>query len=128
MSHARRPRRTKFPVFSQLAGNLASRDGFAQDCLLQRRVCELSVPTSFSRVPVRTQLLNAAGALAVASGMNTVFAGVNLARDEAYRQMIGRGFRSQAQIVTLHRPNAPGLQPARRLRARRLAMTIRSPR
>ena len=53
-------------------------------------------------------LLNAAGALAVASGMNTLFAGVNLSRDEAYRQMIGRGFRSQAQIVTLHRPNAPG--------------------
>jgi hypothetical protein len=52
-------------------------------------------------------LLDAVGALAVACGMNTVFAGVNLAREEAYRQMIGRGFRSQAQIVTLHRPNEP---------------------
>ena len=31
----------KFPVFSLLAGNLGSRDGFARDCLLQRRVlCE----------------------------------------------------------------------------------------
>jgi len=30
-----------FPVFSQLAGNLAFRDEFARDCLLQRRVmCE----------------------------------------------------------------------------------------
>jgi hypothetical protein len=33
-----------FPVFSQLAGNLACRDEFARDCLLQRRVCEPSVP------------------------------------------------------------------------------------
>jgi hypothetical protein len=28
----------KFPAFSQLAGNLAFRDGFARDCPLQRRV------------------------------------------------------------------------------------------
>ena len=34
----------KFPVFSQLAGKLGFRDGFARDSLLQRRVCELSVP------------------------------------------------------------------------------------
>ena len=27
-----------FPVFSQLAGKLAVRDGFARDCPLQRRV------------------------------------------------------------------------------------------
>ena len=34
----------KFPVFSLLAGNLGSRDGFARDCLLQRRVqCEPSL-------------------------------------------------------------------------------------
>src|SRR5580704_17290976 len=37
----------KFPVFSLLAGNLGSRDGFARDCLLQRRVtCELGSATS----------------------------------------------------------------------------------
>jgi hypothetical protein len=31
----------KFPVFSLLAGNFGFRDGFARDCLLQRRVlCE----------------------------------------------------------------------------------------
>jgi hypothetical protein len=28
----------KFPVFSLLAGNFGFRDGFARDCLLQRRV------------------------------------------------------------------------------------------
>src|ERR1700726_87779 len=35
-SRPRRPRRTKFPVFSLLAGNFGFRDGFARDCLLQR--------------------------------------------------------------------------------------------
>ena len=34
----------KFPVNSLLAGNSAFRDGFARDCLLQRRVCKPSVP------------------------------------------------------------------------------------
>jgi len=29
-----------FPVFSQLAGNLAFRDEFARDCLLQRGVMQ----------------------------------------------------------------------------------------
>jgi GNAT superfamily N-acetyltransferase len=53
-------------------------------------------------------LLDAVGALAVSVGMKSVFAGVNLAREQAYRQMIARGFRSEAQIVTLHRPNEPG--------------------
>ena len=53
-------------------------------------------------------LLDGTDALARSMGMKTVFAGVNLAREEAYRQMIARGFRSEAQIVTLHRPNEPG--------------------
>src|SRR5215469_12694986 len=40
-----------FPVFSQLAGKFqVSRDGFARDCLLQRRVCKLSVPNELNRV------------------------------------------------------------------------------
>jgi hypothetical protein len=42
-----------FPVFSQLAGKLAFRDGFARDCLLQRGVCELSVPKPPSRLLCR---------------------------------------------------------------------------
>jgi GNAT superfamily N-acetyltransferase len=53
-------------------------------------------------------LLDAADALAASVGMKTLAAGVNLAREEAYRQMCARGFRSEAQIVTLHRPNEPG--------------------
>jgi N-acetylglutamate synthase-like GNAT family acetyltransferase len=53
-------------------------------------------------------LLDACAALAVAAGMTTVVAGVNLAREEAYRAMLGRGFRTQIQGVTMHRPNEPG--------------------
>jgi predicted N-acetyltransferase YhbS len=53
-------------------------------------------------------LLDAFAALAVAAGMTTVVAGVNLAREEAYRAMLGRGFRTQIQGVTMHRPNEPG--------------------
>ena len=34
----------KFPANSLLAGNFGLRDEFAHDCLLQRRVCKLSVP------------------------------------------------------------------------------------
>ena len=34
----------KFPVFSQLAGNSRSRDGFAHDCLLQRGVMQTFGP------------------------------------------------------------------------------------
>jgi hypothetical protein len=35
----------------------------------------------------------------------TCLAGVNLAREEAYLQMLARGFRAEAQVVTMHRPN-----------------------
>ena len=53
-------------------------------------------------------LLDRAGALARCAGMPNVLAGVNLAREEAYRQMMSRGFRSRMQVVTMHRPNEPG--------------------
>jgi GNAT superfamily N-acetyltransferase len=53
-------------------------------------------------------LLDACGALARGAGMPNVVAGVNLAREEAYRQMLRRGFRTQFQGVTMHRPNEPG--------------------
>ena len=53
-------------------------------------------------------LLDAADALARSVGMSDVLAGVNTAREEAYRQMIARGFRSRFQVVTMHRPNEPG--------------------
>ena len=53
-------------------------------------------------------LLAACTALAGAAGMSTVVAGVNLAREEAYRHLLGRGFRTQLQGVTMHRPNEAG--------------------
>ena len=53
-------------------------------------------------------LLDACSALARTVGMKTVLAGVNTAREEAYRQMLARGFRSRMQVVTMHRPNEPG--------------------
>ena len=53
-------------------------------------------------------LLDAARALAASVGMGKVLAGVNLAREDAYRQICAHGFRGQMQVVTLHRPNEPG--------------------
>lgn len=50
-------------------------------------------------------LLGACGELAVAVGMPNLLAGVNLAREEAYRCMVADGFRTEVQIVTMHRPN-----------------------
>ena len=40
--------------------------------------------------------------------MQKVLAGVSLAREEAYRQMVALGFRTQISGVTMHRPNEPG--------------------
>jgi GNAT superfamily N-acetyltransferase len=53
-------------------------------------------------------LLDVCGALAVSAGMPSVLAGVNLAREEAYRHMVARGFRTEMPVVTMHRPNEPG--------------------
>lgn len=50
-------------------------------------------------------LLDACAVLAQAVGMANVLAGVNLAREEAYRHMLARGFRSRMHVVTMHRPN-----------------------
>jgi GNAT superfamily N-acetyltransferase len=53
-------------------------------------------------------LLDSCRALAAASGMPHLLAGVNLAREEAYRHMRACGFRTEVQVVTLHRPNEAG--------------------
>jgi GNAT superfamily N-acetyltransferase len=53
-------------------------------------------------------LLDGCAALAQAAGMPNLLAGINLAREEAYRQMLTRGFRTEIQAVSMHRPNAPG--------------------
>ncbi len=55
-----------------------------------------------------TALLDAADALAASVGITTVLAGVNLAREEAYRQMKAMGFRTAIQGVAMHRGNEPG--------------------
>ncbi len=54
------------------------------------------------------QLLDACEELTVNRGMQTLEAGINMARHEAYRKMLDRGFRSELQGVTMHRPNEPG--------------------
>jgi GNAT superfamily N-acetyltransferase len=58
------------------------------------------------------RLLEAVGALAGAVGMPDVLAGVNLAREEAFRHMVARGFRTAIQGVAMHRPNEPGYSRA----------------
>jgi hypothetical protein len=55
-----------------------------------------------------TGLLDACAALAASTGMSTLVAGVNTAREEAYRAMLARGFRTQIQGVAMHRPNEGG--------------------
>jgi predicted N-acetyltransferase YhbS len=58
------------------------------------------------------RLLDACDALALSVGMPSVLAGVNMAREEAYRHMVARGFRSEIQGVTMHRPNQAGYSRA----------------
>jgi GNAT superfamily N-acetyltransferase len=50
-------------------------------------------------------LLDGCGLLAAAAGMANVVAGVNVGREEAYLQMMARGFRAAFQVITMHRPN-----------------------
>ena len=40
--------------------------------------------------------------------MANVLAGVNVAGEEAYRQMAARGFHTEISGVTMHRPSEPG--------------------
>jgi predicted N-acetyltransferase YhbS len=53
-------------------------------------------------------LLDACGALAASAGLRQVVAPVNLAREEAYKHLLARGYRTETQGVTMHRPNEPG--------------------
>ncbi|MFH9590509.1 GNAT family N-acetyltransferase [Streptomyces luteogriseus] len=54
------------------------------------------------------RLLNACEQLATEKGLGQLDAGVSLARQDAYRLMVERGFRTWLQGVTMHRPNEPG--------------------
>jgi GNAT superfamily N-acetyltransferase len=50
-------------------------------------------------------LLDACEGQAAAQSLPTLSAGVNMARHEAYRHMIARGFHAEVQGVTMHHPN-----------------------
>ena len=54
------------------------------------------------------RLLDACEALAHAVGMPNLLAGANMARHEAYRHLVTRGFRTEIQGVTMHRHNDSG--------------------
>ncbi len=54
------------------------------------------------------RLLDACEALAVEVGMPNLLAGANMARHEAYRRLVARGFRTTIQGVAMHRGNEPG--------------------
>jgi GNAT superfamily N-acetyltransferase len=54
------------------------------------------------------RLLDACDAFAADRGLSRVVAGTNMARQDAYRRLITRGFRTWLQGVTMHRPNEPG--------------------
>jgi GNAT superfamily N-acetyltransferase len=51
------------------------------------------------------RLFDACEALAIARNLRRMQAGVNLARSQAYRQMLRRGFRTQFQGVAMHKPD-----------------------
>lgn len=53
-------------------------------------------------------LLDACAVQAGEARLIEVVAGVSTARDEAYRMMGARGFRSLMHVVAMHRPNEPG--------------------
>ncbi|CAL9466911.1 GNAT family N-acetyltransferase [Streptomyces sp. enrichment culture] len=54
------------------------------------------------------RLLDACEQLATERGLGQLDAGVNLAREGAYRRMVDRGFRTGLQGVAMHKPNEPG--------------------
>lgn len=54
------------------------------------------------------RLLDACEQLAAEKGLGQLDAGTNLARQDAYRRMADRGFRTWLQGVTMHKPNEPG--------------------
>jgi GNAT superfamily N-acetyltransferase len=54
------------------------------------------------------RLLDACEMLATNIGMSQLTAGMNMARHEAYRVMMKRGFRIESPGVAMHKPNEPG--------------------
>jgi GNAT superfamily N-acetyltransferase len=54
------------------------------------------------------RLLDACELFAAERGLSRLTAGLNLAREPAFRQLKQRGFRTDIQGVAMHRPNEPG--------------------
>jgi GNAT superfamily N-acetyltransferase len=54
------------------------------------------------------RLVEACESYAAAIGAAKVLAGVNMARHEAYRLFVGRGYRTEIQGVAMHKDNEPG--------------------
>jgi len=54
------------------------------------------------------ELLNSCEAYTAAQGMGRLTAGVNMSRHEAYKIMVGRGFRTDLMGVAMQRANDPG--------------------
>jgi len=54
------------------------------------------------------RLIDACLTFAASVGQSHLLAGANMARDEAYRRLVARGFRTQLQGVAMHRDNDPG--------------------
>jgi GNAT superfamily N-acetyltransferase len=52
-----------------------------------------------------TSLLDSCEAMAATEGLARMVAGVNTSRIEAYRQMLGHGFRTDIQGIAMHKPN-----------------------
>ena len=58
------------------------------------------------------RLLEGCETLAAERQLKRIEAGVNLSRGKAYRQMLGRGFRTDIQGVAMHKPDTPGFNHA----------------
>lgn len=54
------------------------------------------------------RLVGTCEALAAARGLGRIIAGVNTARHDAYRRLLGRGYRALRYGVIMQRPNDPG--------------------
>jgi len=94
---------------SRLAGFAVCHWGPASEAGAERLYVKFGAVRSGSGATGRfAALLDAVGALAAAAGMKAVLAGVNLGRENAYRQMAASGFRSDFQGVAMHRDNRPG--------------------
>ncbi|MBV8085770.1 MAG: GNAT family N-acetyltransferase, partial [Chloroflexi bacterium] len=58
--------------------------------------------------PSFDRLLDCCLGLAAERGLTRLVAGVNTAREGAYRRLVARGFRLDGTGIAMHRPNVPG--------------------